>query len=351
MKRFAGMSSARLGELLAEFPRARVAVIGDYFLDKYLDIEPALGEPSVETGKIAHQVVAIRHSPGVGGTVISNLAALGAGRLHAIGVTGDDGEAYDLRRGLAALGCDTKHLHQTRDRMTCTYLKPHDCTDPSLAGQHSRYDTKNRVPPSREIQERIIQSLDELLPELDAVIVADQAEERDCGAITGLVRDGLAAAARRHPKVLFWADSRRRIREFRGLMIKVNQYEAVGHDNPLPGTVVTLDEVFAAISELRAAAGAPVFVTRGSAGMIVGAESTAIVPGVHVDGPIDPTGAGDSATAGVVLALFAGATPEEAALVGCLVASITVQQLATTGTARPEELPGRLALWRSQQKS
>src|ERR1700729_2058873 len=98
MKRFPGMSAARLSELLAAFPRARVAVIGDYFLDKYLDIEPGFGEPSVETGRIAHQVVAIRHSPGVGGTVISNLAALGAGKLHAIGVTGDDGEAYDLRR-------------------------------------------------------------------------------------------------------------------------------------------------------------------------------------------------------------------------------------------------------------
>ena len=64
-----------------------------------------------------------------------------------------------------------------------------------------------------------------------------------------------------------------------------------------------------------------------------------LVPGVRVPGPVDPTGAGDSATAGCVLALAAGAGPAEAALVGNLVASITVQQLATTGTARPSELP------------
>jgi len=31
-----------------------------------------------------------------------------------------------------------------------------------------------------------------------------------------------------------------------------------------------------------------------------------------------------------------------------LVASITVQQLATTGTASPEQLGPRLELWRSQ---
>lgn len=43
----------------------------------------------------------------------------------------------------------------------------------------------------------------------------------------------------------------------------------------------------------------------------------------------------------MVLSLISGATMPEAALIGNLVASITVQQLATTGVARPEELlPG-----------
>ena len=37
-----------------------------------------------------------------------------------------------------------------------------------------------------------------------------------------------------------------------------------------------------------------------------------------------------------------------AAVVGALVASITVQQIATTGVARPEQLPERLELWRRQ---
>jgi hypothetical protein len=47
--------------------------------------------------------------------------------------------------------------------------------------------------------------------------------------------------------------------------------------------------------------------------------------------------------------LAAGATLPEAALVGCLVASITVQQLATTGTATPAQVLDRLALWQEQQ--
>ena len=300
----------------------------------------------METGRIAHQVTAVRHSPGAAGTVVSNLAALGAGKLHAIGLTGDDGDSYDLRRGLAALGCGTEYLHKVPERMTCLYLKPRDLTDPSLAGEHCRYDIKNRVQASLEVQRRIIQSLDALLPELDAVIVADQAEERDCGVITGLVRDSLAAAARRYPRVVFFADSRRRIREFRGLIIKPNQNETVGRENPVPDDEVSLEEISAALPALQAMTGGPVCVTRGPAGMIVADREVTLVPGVCVEGPVDPTGAGDSALAGATLALAAGATLAEAALLGNLTASITVQQLATTGTARPDQLPPRLAFGR-----
>ena len=83
--------------------------------------------------------------------------------------------------------------------------------------------------------------------------------------------------------------------------------------------------------------------------MVVSDPEVTLVPGVRVEGPIDPTGAGDSATAGAALALAAGAGLAEAALVGNLVASLTIQQLATTGTARPEQLPPRLALWQSQR--
>ncbi len=85
--------------------------------------------------------------------------------------------------------------------------------------------------------------------------------------------------------------------------------------------------------------------------MIVSDPEVTAVPGVKISGPIDPTGAGDSATAGAVLALASGATLPEAALMGCLVASITVQQLATTGTATPAQVRERLELWRSQNPS
>ncbi len=70
----------------------------------------------------------MRCSPGAAGTVVCNLAALGCGTLRAIGFTGDDGEAYELRKQLAALGCDMQHLHRVAARSTPTYLKPRERT-------------------------------------------------------------------------------------------------------------------------------------------------------------------------------------------------------------------------------
>ena len=57
------------------------------------------------------------------------------------------------------------------------------------------------------------------------------------------------------------------------------------------------------------------------------------MPAVPVAGEIDIVGAGDSAMAGLVAALCCGANPLEAALVGNLVASVTVRCIGTTGIA------------------
>jgi bifunctional ADP-heptose synthase (sugar kinase/adenylyltransferase) len=343
------MSNERLAELLGRFGRLRIAVLGDFFLDKYIDVDPALAETSLETGKTAHQVVALRHSPGAAGTVACNLAALGVGTLHAVGFTGDDGEAYDLRKDLTALHCRIDRLDCDPGRATPTYLKPRDIHNAGLDGEHSRYDTKNRTPTSESTIRKIIASLDSLLPELDAVVTLDQVEEDGCGVVTQAVVDALAERATKHPNIVFWADSRRRIQRFRNVIIKPNQFEAIGLENPQPGQQIETKQLCEAIGRLKNLVGAPICATCGPEGMFVSDPEWTRVPGVQVDGPIDTTGAGDSATAGAVLSLAAGASLPEAALVGNLVASITVQQLATTGTARPDQLPPRLARWQAQR--
>ena len=95
------------------------------------------------------------------------------------------------------------------------------------------------------------------------------------------------------------------------------------------------------------AMGRTAFVTEGANGIALyhaarGVE-TVQVPAYHVSGPIDICGAGDSCSAGIACAMVSGATHEQAAAFGNLVASITVQQLGTTGTASPEQVRAR---WR-----
>src|SRR5207253_6400926 len=95
------LTNASLNSILDRIPRLTLGVSGDLFLDRYLDIDAALTEPSLETGLDAYQVVRVRPSPGAAGTVINNLVAFGVGSVHAVAVIGDDGEGYELQQALA----------------------------------------------------------------------------------------------------------------------------------------------------------------------------------------------------------------------------------------------------------
>src|SRR5438874_3661096 len=97
------LTESVLRQVLERIPSLTVGVLGDLFLDRYLEIDAALTEPSLETGLDAYQVVGVRPSPGAAGTVINNLIALGVEQVHALAVIGDDGEGYELRQALQDL--------------------------------------------------------------------------------------------------------------------------------------------------------------------------------------------------------------------------------------------------------
>src|SRR5438552_7516234 len=71
------LTSARLESILARIPELTIGVVGDVFLDRYLDLDAALTEPSLETGLDAYQVVRVRAQAGAAGTVLNNPAGLG----------------------------------------------------------------------------------------------------------------------------------------------------------------------------------------------------------------------------------------------------------------------------------
>jgi rfaE bifunctional protein kinase chain/domain len=331
----------RLRQLLERFPDLTIAVLGDFFLDRYLVLESSLTEKSLETGLDCYQIVAKRHSPGAAGTVTSNLRALRVGTVLAVGVIGDDGEGFELRRALDQIGVDQERLLTRGDLFTPTYTKPM-LREAGKERELNRLDVKNRQPMPPEVEDAIIEHLRQCVPQADAVIVGDQVQERNFGVVTDRVRGALAEMAAHEPTRVFFVDSRTRIGEFRNMILKPNRHEAVRAVRPDFQGEPTMEQLEEAARTLMRRSGRPVYVTLGERGiLLLTGEGPELVPGIRVEGEIDIVGAGDSTTAGIVSALCAGATFSEAALIGNIVASITIQQIGTTGTARPEQVMER----------
>ena len=336
------MTAQRLQEILSHFPDIALAVVGDYFLDKYLVIDRSLSEASLETGKECYQIVEIRHSPGAAGTVCNNLAALQVGTIYAVGLVGDDGQGYELTQGLAQRGVNLDYLVESPDVFTPSYTKPMDRAANGSEQEMNRLDIKNRRPLSAEIEQQLIKQLRSVVGQVEGVIVADQVQERNYGVITDQMRAELARLAATYPDKVLFADSRTRIGEFERVMVKPNMYEAVAAIEGQAPEMVSRAQAEQCTQRLATRTGQPVFLTMGAEGISVCTEECCeYAPAIPVTGEIDIVGAGDSVTAGILSSLCAGASLPEAALVGNLVASVTIRQLGTTGTATPQQVLGQ----------
>lgn len=336
------MTAERLQQILSRFPEQKVLIVGDFFLDHYLIIDRALSETSLETGLEAYQVVEIRNSPGAGGTVANNLRALEV-QTYALTLIGQDGHGYELLHELRRRGVNVDGVLQHPQRFTPTYTKPMVREVDGRVHEINRLDIKNRQRLEPEWEERLIALLYDFVPEMDGVIVADQVEERNCGVVTDRVREEICRLAQQYPQKVFFADSRARIGEYHSLLIKPNQREAMRVFQPDWEGTCTIDEARTVGVRLAQRTGKPVYLTVGEQGvLVVDGERVTHVGAVPVTGEIDIVGAGDSTSAGTVAALCSGASLVEAAQVGQLVASITVQQIGTTGVATREQVSRRL---------
>src|SRR5229473_1553549 len=222
------LSDRDIESILEKIPRLTIGVIGDLFLDRYLDIDNDLTEPSLETGLDAYQVVRVRSYPGAAGTVINNLVALGVKKVRAISVIGDDGEGHELLQALDQLHfVDRAGVVQDASRRTPTYTKPMLQKAGQPAKELNRLDIKNRAPLSVFGEESVLSSLNQAWKEMGALIVSDQVSEAECGVITTGVRSRLAELGNADPEKVILADSRERIGLFRSVWLKPNLRECM----------------------------------------------------------------------------------------------------------------------------
>ena len=333
------MGRTRLEALLGKFPGIRVAVAGDLFLDRWLFIDPALNEPSLETGLPAWQVVRDRRSAGAAGTVLNNLSALGVGSVAAISMLGEDGAGRDVELALQERGVNTRDVLRSRDIVTPQYIKPMLLSPEGTAAEQNRVDVKNQGPTPGALEERLCENLSRAAETADALILLDQLAEEDRGVLTRRVREHAVNLAEQWPGLLVFADSRAFLHRFRGVTVKCNNLEAARLANRVEGEAFNPENVFRDLERLMALTGKPAFVTCGRHGIAAGSsQGNRLVPAVRHSVPLDPCGAGDAATSGIVCALCAGADPGEAAFVGNLAAGVTVRKIGDTGTASPEEI-------------
>ena len=327
-----------------------VAVVGDYCLDKYLFIDARLEEPSVETGLPAHQIRRKGLFPGAAGTVAGNLAALGA-EVRAIGLCGDDGEGYELLRGLEERRIDTRGMVKSGEIFTSTYIKPIFEKD-GTARELNRLDIRNASPAPEDVLDKVKRLLREILPRVDAVAVADQFTFQSGSVLGGDLPDLLAELADAYPEKFFMVDSRSNAARYRNLLVKCNASELLDlvHriKNPsAPARVaadLSADRNESALLEagrfLAGRSARPILATRGSLGAILfdGKKDPVFIPAIPVSGPIDICGAGDATNAGLVFARALGIPLPESALVAAVVSSITIRQIGVTGTASLDEV-------------
>ena len=331
------MNDERLNALLAAAGDVRLAVVGDYFLDRYG--RGRISGVSRETGRRILRLHTHTFSPGGTGNVAANAAAFGAS-VAAVGVLGDDAYARTYRDDLAARGIDVSHLATDAGRHTASFEK-FLVERPGGALHEVRLDVDNRTPVSDRAAAALCASIEALAGEVDGFAVADY-EEYGAGTITPSVLDAIRAVAR-GGRVPCFAMSRTRIADLVPCVPVQNEYEivtelgAAEHDlfDAVPD-----DEVKRAVALLieRGATGA--YVTRGDRGISVfdGACAGRLVPTMAVTGATDTCGAGDTVLAVLAASVCAGADPVEAACIANAAARVTVRKLGTTGTATPDEI-------------
>ena len=311
-------------EILAEFPKLRVLVVGDVCLDRWCRYDPELADPSRETGIPRVGVVTTDVTPGAAGTIANNLAALGAGGISILGMVGDDGFGYELRGALKLRGIATDLLVDAPQVPTFTYTKLINRVTEEEDLPRIDFVYTSELPEA--VDRELVTRFERVAPDYDVILVSDQAETELGGVVTPRMRDAVCRA-----KGLVWVDSRLRPEHFRRAVVKPNQQEAEAASSRLLGRVD--------YAEFRRAIEAPaLIVTHGGDGaLVVTQEGEQWVQTKPVEHPVDICGAGDSFSAGAAMTLKVTGDPVAAAEFGNRVASVTIMKKGT-GTASPFEV-------------
>jgi len=284
-------------------------------------------------------VLILRHEeeelvPGGGANAVANVAALG-GRPLVVGIVGEDRSGDELVAALAARGVDVAGVRARRGYRTPTKTRILAGARHSIKQQVVRFDVEGELELHAEDRQFLAAQLARLHGRTRVAVLSDYGYGAVDPSLVPACREAVGASG------TLVCDSRYRLAEFRGVDgATPNEEEAealVG--GPLGSRAGGTDALSAGARALRERLGARfLLVTRGSAGMVLlDAQGIAHVPVHGTDQVADVTGAGDTVIGTFALALAAGASPLEAALLANYAGGVVVMKRGTA-TLAPDEL-------------
>ena len=319
------LSTDAARRLLDALPGRKVLVLGDVMLDEFLwgtvaRVSPEAPVPVVEVA---------RHSFHLGGAgnVAHNVRALG-GEAVLAGVVGRDVAGDRVREALEVAGVVSALAVSDADRPTTVKTR--------IVAHHQqvvRADRERADDIPRGVEDALIERVGRALAGCGALVLSDYEK----GVVTARVMRAARALARRQRVPVLVDPKIRHFRLYRGVaVVTPNQKEA----EQAAGVAIRTDRDLRAAGEriLEMLGCGAVIVTRGEHGMsLFPSGGRAVHLPTTAREVSDVTGAGDTVIATVGLALGAGATLAEAAMLANHAAGVVVGKLGTA-TASPAEV-------------
>ncbi len=318
------LDTRRAQTLIARLAGQPVLVVGDLMLDRFIVGTVTRISPEAPVPVVKYRTEYTRL--GGAANVAHNLASLGA-RVSLVGTVGADAGAQRLRTQLEEAGLDTSGLVEDAHRPTVEKVR-------IIAGRNQQvaridYEEDGDVPPPVEatLRDRLIRSA----REARVLLVSDYLK----GTVTRGVMDAVRGLKRTDVPLL--VDPKiPHLDAYRGAtLVTPNNQEA---ETATHRIIRSDEEARAAAIDFRARAGCEaVLITRGEHGMWLSS------PGVEGAVPAtarevaDVTGAGDTVVAALALALAAGASLAEAAVLANHAAGVVVAKFGPA-TVTPQEL-------------
>jgi len=335
---YKGLDAAQLDEIFNGIRKINIALIGDLCLDIYWHADMRKSELSRETPHYTLPIIDERISPGAGGNVVCNLAALMPEKIIMLGVIGRNWRGDLFKEQFSGFkNVDISYVIESEKRITEAFCKLLRKGIADVVYEDPRLDFLNYEKLCMEDEEALISSLDDAAGKVDIICVSDQ---NTSGCISKKVREKINELGRHGHRII--VDSRDNISRFRNVILKPNELEgwrAIYRNDDIDGDISKLAAVANMLSHKNHSS---VCMTLGAKGcMYSNSVENIYIPSYKVDPPLDICGAGDTFLSAFACSVAAGAKPPEAASFANLAADVTVAKTGMTGTASMEEIKKR----------